>query len=153
MQEFKLQQFAVDASDGLAGTGTKLSYSKDGTSWTDITDVKTIPAVGGTPQTIDVTTLADTRQKQIPGIKQSSSLAFQCVYKGDNFKKAQAICDNNVTYKFKVTYPDGMTAEFEGRATLAMDSLSTNAAVGFTITITVSDGPNFTPATTTVAGA
>lgn len=153
MQEFKLQQFAVNASEGLASTGTKLSYSQDGKTWTDITDVKTIPSIGGNPQTIDVTTLADDRQKQIPGIKQSSSLAFQCVYKGDNFKNAQAICDNHVTYQFKVTYPDGMIATFAGRATMAMDSLSTNAAVGFTITITVSDGPNFTPAATAASGS
>ena len=141
---FNLQRFADVA--GLASQGTKLEYSEDGTKWNEVGGVKTIPELGGSPQTIDVTTLSSTRQESIEGLQQNQSLAFQCVYKGDNFTALAALSGNHKQYKWKVTFPDGTTSTFTGSFVIKTDSLSTNAALAFTITVTVSDGPNFTPA-------
>lgn len=141
---FNLQRFAAIA--GLASQGTKLEYSEDGTAWNQVGGVKTIPEMGGSPQTIDVTTLSSLRQESIEGLQQNQSLAFQCVYQGDNFKALAALSGNHKQYNWKVTFPDGTTSTFTGSFVIKTDSYGTNAALGFTITVTVSEGPDFTPA-------
>ncbi len=141
---FNLQRFAAVA--GLASQGTKLEYSEDGTAWNAVGGVKTIPELGGSPQTIDVTTLSSTRQESIEGLQQNQSLAFQCVYQGDNFKALAALSGNHKQYKWKVTFPDGTTSTFTGSFVIKTDSYGTNAALSFTITVTVSEGPDFAPA-------
>lgn len=141
---FNLQRFAAVA--GLASQGTKLEYSEDGTKWNPVGGVKTIPEMGGSPQTIDVTTLSSPRQESIEGLQQNQSLAFQCVYQGDNFAALAALSGNHKQYKWKVTFPDGTTSTFTGSFVIKTDSYGTNAALSFTITVTVSEGPNFTPA-------
>lgn len=141
---FNLQRFA--SIKGLASIGTKLEYSEDGTSWTEVGGVKSIPEMGGAPQTIDVTTLKSPRQESIEGLQQNQSLAFQCVYQGDNFKTLAPLSGNKKQYQWKVTFPDSATSTFTGSFSIKTDSYGTNAALTFTITITVSDGPNFAPA-------
>ena len=42
-----IQRFAVDSSEGLVGTGTKLERSEDGSTWEEIADMTTIPESGG----------------------------------------------------------------------------------------------------------
>jgi hypothetical protein len=56
---FDLQRFAADASAGLAGTGTKLEMSVDGTKFDEIGGIKTVPDMGSDPENIDVTDLSD----------------------------------------------------------------------------------------------
>ena len=111
---FDLQRFAADASAGLAGTGTKLEMSTDGTKFEEIGGVKTIPDMGSDPENIDVTDLSDTKKKSVPGIENTSTLAFTFVYKGANFATALTHNGDNKQYKWQVTYPDGMTATFTG---------------------------------------
>ena len=38
-----IQRFAVDSSEGLVGTGTKLERSECGSTWEEIADIKSIP--------------------------------------------------------------------------------------------------------------
>ncbi len=66
---FDLQRFAADASAGLAGTGTKLEMSTDGTKFEEIGGVKTIPDMGSDPENIDVTDLSDTKKSRCLGLK------------------------------------------------------------------------------------
>ncbi|MFT8836858.1 phage tail tube protein [Liquorilactobacillus satsumensis] len=141
-----LQRFAdtVDASAGLAGTGSKLEMSSDGgTTFNEVASIKTIPDIGADPENIDVTSLADTKKKNVPGIQNTSTLAFAVVYKGDNFKTALKNAGDHKQYKWKVTYPDGMTATFTGSYTIKMGNVAVNGALDFTISIVVSDGPDF----------
>lgn len=142
--KLELQRFAddVDASKGMSTQGTKLSCSTDGSTWTEMTGVRTLPQVGSAPQTIDSTTLADKRTTSIPGLASAESLAFQVKYTPENFAAANKACDNK-DKKWKLVYADGLESDFEGSATLAIDSGNTNALVTFTITVVVSDGPTF----------
>lgn len=153
---FDLQRFAdatVDASAGMVATGTKLAMSTDGTEFTDIAGVKTVPDIGSDPENVDVTDLSDTKKKSVPGIQNTSTLAFGVVYKGANFATALAHDGDNKQYKWKVTYPDGMTANFTGSYTIKVGNAAVNGAIDFTISIIVSDGPEFTAAPKASTGA
>ena len=109
-----LQRFAIDNTEGLVGTGTKLERSSDGTTWEEFADIKTIPELGGDTEKVDVTTLADDRRKQVEGIQNASNVQFQVVYKGPSFAKALAEAGDRKQYQWKVTYPDGMTVTMRG---------------------------------------
>ena len=147
-----LQRFAVDNTEGLVGTGTKLERSSDdGSSWEEFADIKTIPELGGDTEKVDVTTLADDRRKQVEGIQNASNVQFQVVYKGPSFAKALAEAGDRKQYRWKVTYPDGMTVTMRGSYNIKFASVAVNGALGYTITITVSDGPHFKAATATAS--
>lgn len=148
---FDLQKFAVDAKDGLAATGSKLEMSTDGTEFTVVGGIKTIPDIGSDPESIDVTTLEDTKKKSVPGIENTSTLAFTFVYKGANFATALKNAGDNKQYNWRVTYPDGMTAKFTGSYTIKMGNIAVNGALEYTISIVVSDGPDFAAAGATPA--
>ncbi len=151
-----LQKFAdeVDASQGLLSKGTKLSYIEHGGTGagTEIVGISTVPEIGADPEKVDVTTLADDKKKSIAGLQDASSLAFSAIYKGANFKAVNALSSTK-NYDWTVTYPDGMTVTFTGQPSLKLGSAEVNGALKFTLTIVVSEGPDFHPAAdTTPAG-
>ncbi|MFD1431232.1 phage tail tube protein [Lacticaseibacillus yichunensis] len=148
MVKMNLQRFAetADASQGLLSKGTTLTYTPHGGSGTatEITDISTVPEIGSDPEKVDVTTLADDKKKSIAGIQDASSLAFTAIYKGSNFKAVSAL-DTATNYDWTVTYPDGMTVTFTGQPSLKLSSAEVNGALKFTLTVVVSDGPDFHP--------
>ncbi|QAS70263.1 phage tail protein [Oenococcus sicerae] len=149
MRKINLQRFAtVDASAGLAATGTILGWSVDGTTFTDVAGIQTTPDIGAAPDSIDVTSLADTKRKSVSGLAAAATLAFNVIYKGVNFSALIPKDGDGVQYKWQITYPDGMKATFTGSFTLTVQNAAVNGAITFTISIVVSDGPDFTPAPT-----
>lgn len=79
-------------------------------------------------------------------MKDSSTLAFTAIYKGSNFAAANNVA-GETNYDWTVTYPDGMTITFTGKASIKFSSAEVNGALKFTLTIVVSDGPDFHPVT------
>lgn len=146
-----LQRFAdtADASQGLLSKGTTLAYVAHGGSGspTEITGISTVPEIGADPEKVDVTTLADDKKKSITGLQDASSLAFSAIYKGANFAAANKIAGDTI-YDWTVTYPDGMTVTFTGQASIKLSSAEVNGVLKFTLTIIVSDGPDFHPVET-----
>jgi len=142
-----LQRFAdatVSSEKGLASTGTILEYAEPGASeYKQVADIKTIPALGGAPQAIDVTTLTDTRVKQIEGILAATTAAFSVQYKGPSWNVVHDKSGDRKQYNWRVTYPDGMAVTFTGSFTIQFGEAAVNGALTYTITITISDGPNF----------
>lgn len=152
----ELQRFAdpenIDSSHGLASTGTKLEMAEVGsTDYVEVADVKTIPALGGAPQEIDVTTLSDNRVKQIEGIEAATTAAFSVQYKGPSWNAVHAKAGDRKQYNWRVTYPDGMTATFTGSFTIQFGEAAVNGALTYTITITISDGPDMSDSPSTGA--
>lgn len=146
MKKINLQRFAVDPSAGMSATGMKLEQSTDGTSWKEVAGIQTVPDIGGAPDSIDVTSLNDTKRKSIPGLAAAASLAFNVIYKGANFSSLIAEDGDDVQYHWRVTYPDGMQATFTGSFSLTVQNAAVNGAITFTITVIVSDGPTFVAA-------
>lgn len=156
-----LQRFAdtatnVDSSHGLVSTGTILEFAEPGTEeFKVVADVKTIPALGGAPQEVDVTTLTDTRVKNLEGIQAATSAAFSIQYKGPSWNAIHAKSGDRKQYNWRVTYPDGMQATMTGSFSIQFGEAQVNGALTYTLTISVSDGPNFndSPSTGTPSNA
>lgn len=152
--KMNLQKFAetIDSSQGLLSKGTKLAYTPHGGSATptEIIGISTVPEIGADPEKVDVTTLADANKKSIAGLRDASSLAFTAIYKGSNFKAVNAL-NTTTNYDWTVTYPDGMTVTFTGQPSVKLGSTEVNGALKFTLTVVVSDGPDFHPVDTQTA--
>lgn len=115
-----------------------------------------VPDFGGSPEKIDVTTLADANRQYINGIKDYGELSFKFVYDSDAKIGGASDSTSNYDYLFamintaeaqkqptswKVLYPKGQSGqfgfEFEGYGSLTMDAMSVNSALTFTLTIAV----------------
>ena len=76
--------------------GIKLSYGA-GEAFTPLTDLQEIPSLGGTTESIEITTLADAAHMYTDGIKNyGDSLAFKFLYAKEQFETLSWIHDVNL---------------------------------------------------------
>lgn len=127
---------------GILSKGITLSYkglADEG--YTLIPNLQEVPELGGSAEKVDVTTLADGNYKYINGIKDFGDLAFKFLYDNSGAQSNYRICrgleEDGTVINWQVEFPDGTTFEFAGEASTAIDSASVNAALTFTLNITL----------------
>ena len=99
-----------------------------------------VPEIGGTPEKVDVTTLADASKKYIDGIKDYGDLAFKFLYEnaeGSAYRVLRGFEDAGTVADYKVELPDGTAFAFSGQVSTKIDSAAVNAALTFTATISL----------------
>ncbi len=121
-------------------------------SFEKLIDIKDFPDMGGTPESIDVTTLSDSVQKNIPGIQKMDILEFTANYTKEDFQKLRAM-RNKVNQEFAVVFgatdggePDGHNGifKFKGQLDVALKGSKTNEAVEMNVSIAASTAPEMT---------
>lgn len=107
-------------------------------------DITSIPDLGGAPDQIDVTTLSDMQTRNINGIQSVSALEFGAWYDKTKYAELQAIqvADQTKTQAqldtYQVRFGDGGVNgifEWQGKLSVYVGSVESNAAVPMTITI------------------
>lgn len=119
--------------------GIKLFGKKDGftSEWAELVDLMEIPELGGSADTIETTTLADSAHTYTQGLKNyGDSLSFKFLYSPTVWFEVGKLIDSPHA-RFKVVLPDSneLTCEFGGYASVKMDAVGVNAALTFTLTI------------------
>lgn len=127
---------------GLLSKGTTLSVKKDGdTSFKEIPDLMEVPEIGGDPEKVEVTTLADGVKKYIPGVKDLGDLAFKFLYdnsgSNSNYRILRGIQESGKPAQFKLEYPDGTGHEFTAYVNVKMDAASVNGVLTFTASMSL----------------
>lgn len=115
--------------------GIKLSYKSSGEAptYTDLTNLQEIPELGGTAETIEITTLADAAHMYTKGLlSYGDSLAFIFLYEKTQFETLNGL-EGSVDWK--VSLPDGMTCTFSGEASVALAGVGVNSALTYTLNI------------------
>ena len=113
--------------------GMTLGYRTSGSgSYTTLTDLLEVPALGGSVDKVDVTTLADDSKKYIKGLIDYGDLQFKFNYAKDQFKALDALTGS---VSFQVTLPDETTATFSGEPTVSLESASVGAPLTYTMSI------------------
>lgn len=115
--------------------GIKLSYkaTTGTTAYTDLTNLQEIPELGGTPETIEITTLADAAHMYTKGIlNYGDTLAFIFLYDKTQFETLSGLTGSQ---QWKVTLPDGMECTFSGEASVALAGVGVNTALTYTLNI------------------
>ena len=127
---------------GLLTKDIKLSYKKDSSSSYEVLDgLQEVPSLGGTPDKVEVTTLADASRRYIKGIKDYGDLTFKFLYQNDtetsNFRILRGLEESGKIVEWKVDFPDGTGFEFSGECSVAPSDGAVNAAITFNLTISL----------------
>ena len=142
----QLLKMDIQMFGGLLSKDTKLGMKSTGATYEDLPGLQSVPEIGGDPEQVDVTVLTDATKKYIKGIQDMDSLEFTFLYENAIFKKLQAVQLSDKEADFQITYPDGSTCTFKGGVTVKMGGAEVNGAYQFTLSVTVSSGPDFTDA-------
>lgn len=123
---------------GVLSKGIQLSYQSN-ESWITLTNLQEIPDIGNNaPDKIDVTVLMDDVKKSMAGLQDSSQdLAFKFLFEDTQFKSLAAL-PSDVSLNWKVELPDNQgTATFSGTPSVKLAGVGVNAALTYTLTVTV----------------
>lgn len=155
---------------GILSKGINLYVSgsvAEGTFYDYLHGLQEVPELGGTPETIEVTTLADTSKKYIKGLRDFGELSFSFLY-GELIQSCDEDCnlvaydrDNMSKYPtvfkhlkdfenadkivdWKLQFPDGTEFTFSGAVSVIMAGASVNSPLTFTATITLNSDMTIT---------
>ena len=109
-----------------------------------------VPEMGGTPDTIDVTNLEDAIKRNIPGIGDTGILEFEFYATEDETDTTTQIRDTwNILRGYqtagdamlwKLEYPDGEGFTWKGKCTVRRQSVGVNEAIKFTLSVGLETG-------------
>jgi len=100
---------------------------------TELTNILSIPELGGEVEAIEITTLADDAHVYTDGLlNYGDSLAFQFLYEQEQFFTLNAL-EGSQTWK--VELPDGETCSFGGTCSVKLDGAGTNAVLTYTLSV------------------
>lgn len=114
--------------------GITLSYKAGNTGeYVALTNLQEIPALGGTSEAIEITTLADAAHMYTDGIlNYGDSLSFKFLYEKEQFNTLVALDGSN---GWQVALPDGTTCAFSGTSSVSLDGVGVNAALTYTLAV------------------
>ena len=113
-------------------------YVKKTNAFEELIEIKSVPASGTDPETLEVTTLKDVRKAYIAGRQDSPQQAFTFNRTAQNYEKAKAICDGTEK-EFLVVFSDGTGTWIKGVANVYKNEVTVNSVQEGTLTITTSD--------------
>lgn len=102
------------------------------TGGTQILNLQSVPALGAVPEKIDVTCLDDHSHKYINGLIDYGDLQFGCLYDTTEYTTNSAL--TGVHY-WGVKFPGGEGFAFSGIPTCAVDAVTVNAPLTYTLSI------------------
>lgn len=124
---------------GISTKDTSLSYKVGLGTYAELAGLLEVPELGGAPEKIDTTTLADAYRQNIPGIRDMGDLVFKFLYDNSgataNYRVLKGLQADESLATFKVEYPDGTAHEFDAYVTVSMDSAAVNGALTFSATL------------------
>ncbi len=125
---------------GLSTEGIKFKVKANSeTSYTALSGLQSVPQLGGSFTKLDVTTLSDSQEKFIKGIKTLKDMTFGFLYDRDqtpsSYDKLKTIEDAGTVASFEVEYPDGSKFDFTGYVSLSIDAAKVKGVLSFTATI------------------
>ena len=128
---------------GILSKGITLSYKTSAASeFIVLTNLQEIPELGNNArEKIEVTTLADDNKMYIAGLGDSGQdLSFKFLHEKEQFSTLAAITEK---CEWKVTLPDSIEATFSGTPSVKMAGAAANAALTYTLNITVESSIEF----------
>lgn len=98
-----------------------------------LTNLQEIPELGGTRESIEITTLADDAHMFTDGIlNYGDNIAFKFLYEKEQFSSLNAL---KGTQEIVVTLPDASTCTFNGTCSVKLDGVGINAPLTYTLNV------------------
>ena len=113
--------------------GITLSYKTGEGEYVVLKDLQEIPELGGTSESIEITTLDDAAHMYTDGIlNYGDSLSFKFLYVKEQFNTLVGLEGSN---GWKVTLPDGTNCSFTGTSSAKINGVGVNAALTYTLAV------------------
>lgn len=98
-----------------------LMHKKSGETYEKLVDIKDYPDIGGSPETLETTTLSDGMQTYINGIQSSEAMEFTINYDSTTYDTIDALADTETAFAIwfggtesaGVVTPTGSEGKFE----------------------------------------
>ena len=98
-----------------------------------LTNLQEIPELGGTRESIEITTLADDAHMFTDGIlNYGDNIAFKFLYEKEQFTTLNGL---KGTQNVVVTLPDASTCTFSGTCSVKLDGVGINAPLTYTLNV------------------
>lgn len=108
--------------------GITLSYGEKA-----LTDLISIGDIGGSVDSIEITTLADAAHRFTDGlINYGDNLEFTFLYAQEQFEELHAL---EGSQDWKITLPDGATCSFGGSCSVRLSGVGVGAALQYVLSI------------------
>jgi hypothetical protein len=121
---------------------------KNATVYEKVIDIKDFPDLGGSPETLETTTLTNKMQTSIPGIQKMDALEFTCNYTLADYKTLKALEGTETDYAVwfggteasGTVTPDGTNGKYAFKGYLSVYPVGggVNEVVEMKVTITPS---------------
>ena len=114
----------------------KGTVSGESVTYAKLIDIKDFPDLGGAPEMLETTTLSDSMQTYIEGIKSSDALEFTANYTKTDYDTLVALKGSETPFAvyFGASGADG-TFYFKGYLSVRVNGGGVNEVVGMTISI------------------
>lgn len=98
-----------------------------------LTNLQEIPELGGTRESIEITTLGDDAHMYTDGIlNYGDNIAFKFLYEKEQFTTLNGLSG---TQNIVVTLPDSSTCTFSGTSSVKLDGVGINAPLTYTLNV------------------
>lgn len=98
-----------------------------------LTNLQEIPELGGTRESIEITTLSDDAHMYTDGIlNYGDNIAFKFLYEKEQFTTLNGLTG---TQNVVVTLPDSSTCTFTGTCSVKLDGVGINAPLTYTLNV------------------
>jgi hypothetical protein len=132
------------------GNGTKLGYSStsDGEK-TYLKGIKSIPAIGGTPDEVDTDSLDNlkyhtTQDGLQPAIKMEIPFNMEDPTAEANIKLVYDLAEAGTPYYWSVEYTNGIKVQFRSKVRYSINETNSNELLGFTMYLSAIGEPETT---------
>jgi hypothetical protein len=113
--------------------GIKLSYKIGEAEYIELTDLQEVPELGGTAESLEITTLDNAAHMYTDGIlNYGDSLSFKFLYETEQFTTLNELEGSN---GWKVALPDGTSCAFSGTSSVKLDGVGVNAVLTYTLAV------------------
>lgn len=128
----------------ISTIGTYLMRSTDGTAaYAKLVDIKSVPDIGGTPDTLETTTMSDSERTFILGLQSSDSMDFTANYTYNDYNTVKQLDDGTEKFlaiwfgKTTAGVPDGHFGKFafKGYVSVHLNGAGVNEVPEMTISI------------------
>ena len=126
--------------------GTSLWYADSDSmepSWIQLPCIKSYPDLGGSPETIEATTLCDSVQKNVLGVQAIDGFEFPMNYNADDYETIKQL--KGQTKQFKLKFKDNAEVTWTGEASCWISGGEVNAVKEMVFYTSVLTEPQHSP--------
>ena len=116
--------------------GVFLKWGESAENVAKVVDIKDFPDLMGAPETLETTTLSDSAQTFINGIRSTEQMQFTCNYSKADFTAVNEDAEKPLFYE--LSFSDGSKFTWQGQHSCSITGKGVNEVIEFVINATAS---------------